>query len=169
MYLVCPPRVGVDGRLLREQFREAGVAALVLVREPTTQDKRWPVVAVGPVTVRAKAPPPKGVAVEAPAEPGGLTGWETPPASWMDTAVEHLGDEAVQTADTCAHAEGRLDYLVSAALAVPESSTLLDALEEAIEAVRAMPEGSSRRSRRAPTRPADDENDASEGGADGED
>lgn len=57
-YLVSPPRVGVDGRTLRELADKHEVPIVVTVREPTTQAGLWPVVAVGPVTLRAKVPPP---------------------------------------------------------------------------------------------------------------
>lgn len=57
-YLVEPPRVGVDGRLLREAADRRGVPAVVVVREPETRDGLWPIVAVGPVTIRTKVKPP---------------------------------------------------------------------------------------------------------------
>lgn len=58
-YLVAPPRVGADGRLLRESADRREVPTIITVREPTTRDGRWPLVALGPVTVRAKVDPPK--------------------------------------------------------------------------------------------------------------
>lgn len=57
-YLITPPRVGVDGRMLREAADEKKTPVVVLVREPTSRDGMWPLVAVGPVTVRTKVPPP---------------------------------------------------------------------------------------------------------------
>lgn len=57
-YLVAPPRVGVDGRLLREAADRRHVPILVIVREPVTRDGLWPIVAVGPVTIRTKFAPP---------------------------------------------------------------------------------------------------------------
>lgn len=57
-YLVEPPRVGMDGALLREALDAAEVPALVLTREPLTRTGLWPVVAHGPVTVRVRVPAP---------------------------------------------------------------------------------------------------------------
>lgn len=58
-YLVAPPRVGADGRMMRESADRREVPAIITVREPTTRDGRWPLVALGPVTVRAKVDPPR--------------------------------------------------------------------------------------------------------------
>lgn len=57
-YLIRPPRVGVDGRALRELADRAEVPVVVVVREPTTRDGLWPVVSIGPVTIRTKVRPP---------------------------------------------------------------------------------------------------------------
>lgn len=57
-YLIAPPRVGVDGRALREALDKKHVPAIVLTREPTSRDGLWPIVAVGPATIRAKVTPP---------------------------------------------------------------------------------------------------------------
>lgn len=57
-YLVQPPRVGLDGRVLRQALDDTEVPGLVVVREPTTRAGLWPLVALGPVTVRVHVPPP---------------------------------------------------------------------------------------------------------------
>ncbi|MBC7772188.1 MAG: hypothetical protein H7210_06825 [Pyrinomonadaceae bacterium] len=57
-YLICPPRVGLDGRLLREEADKKKVPTIIVTREPTTREGLWPIVALGPVTVRLKVPPP---------------------------------------------------------------------------------------------------------------
>lgn len=60
-YLVCPPRVGLDGRLLREEADKRKIPTIIVTREPTTREGLWPIVALGPVTVRLKVPPPVDV------------------------------------------------------------------------------------------------------------
>lgn len=57
-YLIVPPRVGLDGRQLRELADAAEVPVVVVVREPTTRAGLWPIVALGPVTVRTRVEPP---------------------------------------------------------------------------------------------------------------
>ncbi len=57
-YLVAPPRVGIDGRLLREAANKKKIPTIVVVREPESRDGMWPVVSIGPVTIRTKVPPP---------------------------------------------------------------------------------------------------------------
>ena len=50
-YLLKAPRcVGADGRAFREHADAKRVPALVLVHEPETRTKEWPIVAIGPVT-----------------------------------------------------------------------------------------------------------------------
>ncbi|MFN5959081.1 MAG: hypothetical protein ACK462_14220, partial [Planctomyces sp.] len=58
-YFVRPPRVGLDGRLLREMADKTEVPIIVVVREPTTRAGLCPVVALGPVTLRTRIAPPK--------------------------------------------------------------------------------------------------------------
>lgn len=57
-YLVSPPRVGLDGRMLRESADKREVPVIVTVREPESRDGLWPLVALGPVTIRTKVEPP---------------------------------------------------------------------------------------------------------------
>lgn len=57
-YLLEPPRVGMDGALLRQALDAAEIPALVLTREPLTRSGLWPVVAHGPVTIRVRVPAP---------------------------------------------------------------------------------------------------------------
>jgi hypothetical protein len=58
-YLVQPPRVGLDGRTLREALDRAEIPGVVVVREPTTRTGLWPIVALGPCTVRVRLEPPR--------------------------------------------------------------------------------------------------------------
>lgn len=98
-YLVSPPRVGADGRALREMADELGVPILVLVREPTTRDGQWPLVALGPSTVRVKVKAPHVPAPQASTdqnagghEPIPVT---LPSPEWFVEASEALGDGAI--------------------------------------------------------------------------
>jgi hypothetical protein len=61
-YLVAPPRVGIDGRLLREAANKKKVPVIIVVREPESRDGKWPVVSIGPVTIRTKVDPPRPAA-----------------------------------------------------------------------------------------------------------
>ncbi|XHC25540.1 MAG: hypothetical protein ACFHWZ_04155 [Phycisphaerales bacterium] len=57
-YLFEPLLVGADGRDLRERANQQGVPVLVVVREPRTSVGEWPIVMIGPQTVRTKVRPP---------------------------------------------------------------------------------------------------------------
>ena len=57
-YLIAPPRVGLDGRLLRETADKREIPVIITVREPESRDGLWPLVALGPVTIRTKVAPP---------------------------------------------------------------------------------------------------------------
>jgi hypothetical protein len=70
-YFVRPPRVGLDGRLLREIGDKAEVPIVVVVREPTTRTGLCPVVALGPVTLRTRVPPPSEPVAPPVARPAG--------------------------------------------------------------------------------------------------
>ena len=58
MYLISPPRVGADGRLIREEALRREIPVVVVAREPMTLQGLWPVVAIGPVTIRTRISPP---------------------------------------------------------------------------------------------------------------
>lgn len=121
-YLVQPPRVGVDGRALRELATAAGVPAVVIVREPTTRTGLWPVVALGPVTIRARVKPPAG-GKSAKAVP-------KPTPAWVQTAIEALAQAALETVPE-SPAAARVDALVERLGSIPESPTLHEALRDA--------------------------------------
>jgi hypothetical protein len=139
-YLVGPPRVGADGRLLRDMADERGIPAFILVREPPTRDGLWPIVAVGPVTVRAKIEPPDlSPPAPAPAKPAGkrpakasAAGKPQPvPMAWFIHAAEQLGDEAISQVPLTLPAAARVDALVDRLEAVPLHEKLHQRLEEA--------------------------------------
>ena len=128
-YLVQPPRVGVDGRTLRELAAAAGIPALVVVREPTTRAGLWPVVALGPITVRTRVKPP-GAAGKGGTSGGVKKSAGKPTPTWMKGAIEALGEAAVEGAPQ-APASVRVAALLERLGTVPESSILHETLHEA--------------------------------------
>lgn len=133
MYLICPPRVGVEGRLLREEAMAREIPVIVVVREPTTLDGRWPLVAVGPVTVRTKVDPPaRRRPAKAAAEPA-------PTPEWFILANERLGDAAIASVPALAGGPTRVLALADRLAAVPDHEKLHQRFEEAArEAARAV-------------------------------
>lgn len=119
-YLLEPPLVGVDGRELREKALADGVPVFVLVREPLTKLGQWPIVEVGPVTVRTRVAPPKRIDV-----------------AWMMRAGEVLGDSALATVDPLEGPADRVDHLMDLLSAVVDHEKLHQALEEACRAAHA--------------------------------
>jgi hypothetical protein len=157
-YLVAPPRVGVDGRGLRETADRQRVPIVLAVREPTTRDGLWPIVAVGPVTIRAKVKPPtvsasrmsgsrgkggaksagkarpgKGAA-EHPAAAGSPTPALLPPPEWFIYANEQLGDAAIAALDQEEHPVSLVDELLEYLQTHPDHEKLHQRLEEAVRA-----------------------------------
>jgi hypothetical protein len=156
-WLVGPPRVGVDGRALREAADARGVAVVVVVREPTSRDGLWPVVAVGPVTVRAKVEPAELISVEdlrrgaarrgvkkkvskkagAKGGDGGQPVPKVPAPEWFIQTNEALGDAAIASVDPALPAHHRVDLLLERLEALPDHEKLHQALERACrEALR---------------------------------
>lgn len=160
-YLLVPPRVGLDGRLLRDQANAAGVPALVLVREPTTRTGHWPMVALGPVTVRARVTPPGEDDVVMPRKPrtarkparkgatahGGAAVAEPPAAArgeveglapgvkllprWFAWVSEELGDAAIEAVDMARTPDARVEELYLRVQAHPDHEKLHQRLMEA--------------------------------------
>lgn len=136
-YLVEPPLVGADGRELRDRAAAEQVPVLVVVREPVTRLGMWPVVAVGPVTVRARITPPKKLDIP-----------------WMLGAAESLGDSALHAVDPEESAEDRVDHLLELLAAVIDHERLHQALADAC-AEAAASEHSERK--KAPAADSDDD------------
>lgn len=150
-YLVAPPRVGVDGRVLREAADAKRVPIIVVVREPRSRDGMWPIVTVGPVTVRTKVAPPlpppppkpsgrgkkttKNVKHQSPVAPGGnpaVAALDTPPdPKWFLTANEALGDAAITACLLRPTAFSQAESLIDHLAAQPDHEKLHQALEEA--------------------------------------
>ncbi|HMN42655.1 MAG TPA: hypothetical protein PKE29_17580 [Phycisphaerales bacterium] len=141
-YLVTPPRVGADGRMLRDAADEKRAPVFVLVREPPTRDGLWPIVAVGPVTVRAKvgpfvAPPPPAPKASAKGKARGEKGAPAasaagvPSVRWFVAAGEALGDEAIGQVCVTLPAAVRVSALMDRLESVPHHEKLHQRLEEA--------------------------------------
>ncbi len=143
MYMIAPPRVGVDGRMLREAANRREVPVIVLVREPLTRAGLWPVVAVGPVTVRVRLKPPADAAKlvaggtgtrKSGAKKGAKEGYgETTGLTreWVLAACEALGDAAIESIPDGLTAAGRVLALAERLEAVPDHEKLHQRLEEA--------------------------------------
>ncbi|MCW5766493.1 MAG: hypothetical protein KIT68_11025 [Phycisphaeraceae bacterium] len=168
LYLVEPPRVGLDGRMLREQADRQGVPVIVVTREPPTRDGKWPIVSLGPVVVRTRIDPPptktparrktptsrstKSVSPAAPA---------LPPISWFLAAGESLGDQAIADAEEKARSPiALLEELYLRLAAVPDHEKLHQRLADVCR--QAATKGLVRA--KPLQHPGDDELDPDEGG-----
>lgn len=177
MYLVQPPRVGLDGRMLREAADRSEIPIVVVVREPTTRTGLCPVVSLGPVTLRARIEPPiaqeppkpkssakskatkNGKKAEAADSPATTTAagtlppaaaMPTPSVEWMVRASELLGDTAIDEIDPTRPAYARVEELLLCVQALPEHEKLHQALIEACkEAIREEVSPARRRDRLA--------------------
>ncbi len=164
MYLISPPRVGADGRLLREEAVRREIPVVVIAREPLTQQGLWPVVAIGPVTIRTRVRPPThmispedAVKKRSP-KPGKPVGRgqssvassraPTPAkadlpvavtAEWMLAASEALGDAAIAAVPTGLSALARVLALADRLEAVPDHEKLHQRLGEAAREAARIP------------------------------
>lgn len=142
-YLLEPPLVGADGTELGERALAENVPAVVLVREPVTRLGLWPLVAVGPVTVRIRTKPPK-----------------KPDVAWLLAAREEMGDSALSSIDPQSGVEMRVTRLLDALATMWDHEKMHQALREACEeAHRASLEQPKRGRRRAAAPVSEDEDD----------
>lgn len=115
-YLFRPPDcVGADGRSLRDVADEKGVPVAVVVHEPRTQLGEWPVVMIGPCTVRGRVAPV-----------------EEPDKAWFVEALESLGDAAIEDVEPDLPARVRVERLLDRLETVRDHAGLHDALLEAV-------------------------------------
>lgn len=114
--LVQPPLVGADARRLRLAAMAQEVSVAVLCREPLTRMRQCPVVAIGAATVRTKLAPPKV--------------WEKPTMEWFVSAMEELGDAAIQMVDTGVDLDRQIDQVLAYLDAVPDHEKLHQLLSE---------------------------------------
>lgn len=176
-YLVRPPRVGLDGRMLRELADRREVPVIVVVREPRTRAGLWPVVALGPVTIRAQIAPPLPPPPPLPPQPpsAGRRGSKArrgspaaqdarhephapvdddrilPRVEWFLDAAERLGDAALAGLNPARPVLGRVEDLLVRLAAHPDHEKLHQALEAACRDAARLPE----RDRRLPAADAD--------------
>jgi hypothetical protein len=131
-YLFQPPLIAAEARTFRESALRRGVDVFVLTREPMTKDGKWPISAVGALTVRTKVDPPKGVV----SKEGCITRDEmTEPIeiSWFQSAAEALGDAAIASVDPAEPAAHRVLDMIERIDAFNEHEKLHQALERAAE------------------------------------
>lgn len=149
LYLIQPPRVGLDGKLLREAADNAEIPIIIVVREPLTKTGLCPVVALGPVTTRARITPPDLVEAEDKTTKGKkpvkkkpqLAQPGLPSVTWMLAANEALGDASIAEVDPTRPAAARVDELFLRLQGHADHEKLHQALMEACRA--AIREGSS--------------------------
>ncbi len=110
VHLIVPHGVGADARRLRVCAFQTGVPALVVCREPDTMEGLVPIVAIGPVTIRAKVDPP--------ADP------ESPDLAWVLAAQEALGDAAIEKVDPALSGPDRIEAFREALESVPDHEGL---------------------------------------------
>jgi hypothetical protein len=167
-YLVRPPRVGLDGRMLREMIDRREVPAIVVVREPTTRTGLWPVVALGPVTIRAQVNPPEPSKQKKKPRKSNSTAPDEllPDPQWFLTATEQLGDAAINSADPTRGPISRVEDLLLRLQALPDHEKLHQALMAACEEAAKLPE-KERRAR--PSGPLDELDEEAGEAEDGDD
>lgn len=173
MYLIKPPRVGLDGRLLREAADREEVPVLIVVREPTTRAGLCPVVALGPVTVRARVAEyvasdkngslggkvEKGADAKSKKPVKSKTGESgvmekpaenIPDAAWMLAASEALGDASIAEIDPARPVVSRVEELYLRLQGIPDHEKLHQALRATCEeAARLGPAALKRRAEHA--------------------
>ena len=110
-WLIEPPRVAADARDLREMATQAKIAMIAVSREPPTTTGLWPLAAMGPIVVRARIRPPSEI---------------TP--NWFVSAIEALGDSAIEDVDPDSGAIDRVEELYLRLQTIPDSMGLHDAL-----------------------------------------
>ncbi len=113
-YLFAPPLVAADGRELRDKADAEEVPVLIIVREPPTMLGLWPIVMVGPATVRVRIEKPKRIDVP-----------------WMLKAGEALGDAAIAMVDAQEDAAGRVEHLLEFLGTLTDHEKLHQALAQA--------------------------------------
>ncbi len=117
-YLVQPSLVGVDARRFRLIALENEIPIAVVCREPMTELKQWPIVALcGNVVVRTKIGPPDDL--------------DKPDVQWIKDALLELGDWAVESADVSMPIHRLVDELMTRLDAIPEHEALHHALRDA--------------------------------------
>jgi hypothetical protein len=116
-YLFQPPMVGADARRLRLAAFQNEVPVAVICREPLTQLKLCPVVAICTGwSLRTRIKPPKNP--------------EQPDLEWFAGAIEALGECAIESIDHGVEVGRRIDAVLECLDALPEHAGLHDTLIE---------------------------------------
>lgn len=115
-YLIEPILVAADARDLRERANEVQVPVIIVTHEPETRSGDWPLVAIGPTTVRCRVAPVKKVTRE-----------------WLLAASEAIGDEAIESVDPDLSPEDQVDEFYDLLGAVPDHDKLHQALMQACQ------------------------------------
>jgi hypothetical protein len=123
-YLVQPPLVGSDARRLRLAAMMREVPVAVLCREPLTQTRLVPIVAISPgSTLRTKIPAMRDAA--------------NPDVEWFADAMEELGDSSLELLDPTLPVLKRIEILIDDLDALPEHCGIHEALKAACEEAHA--------------------------------
>ena len=128
-YLIQPPMIGADARVLRVTAFKRRIPVSVLAREPLTRKGLWPIVGVGEISVRVQIDPPEPLE----RDDSRITkdGYDGEPSlAWFEGAGEALGDGAIAKLDRSLHPHWQVDELMEALEAVPEHEKLHQALAE---------------------------------------
>lgn len=134
-YLIEPPLIAMDTKILRAMADRQRVPRLMLTREPLTRAGLWPIAGVGigdarPVTLRVYVPPPAEL---------------TP--QWFQQTQEALGDAGIKKLDPQWPADHRVEDLIEYIDAVPGHEKLIQALGAACREAAARPASGSLRRR----------------------
>ena len=119
IYLIQPPGVGADARLIRVSALEQRVPVFALAIEPKTQMGLLPVAVVGPSAVRAQLKPPAKKKFN---------------AAWCLEAIDVLTEAALMQIDTTRPLAKQVDLLMDVLDALPESERLHQALADTAQA-----------------------------------
>ncbi len=123
-YLVQPPLVGSDARRLRLAAMMREIPVVVLCREPLTQTRLVPIVAISPgSTLRTKIPAMRDAA--------------NPDLDWFADAMEELGDTSLELLDPTLPVLKRIEILIDDLDALPEHGGIHEALKAACEEAHA--------------------------------
>jgi len=115
-YIVQPPFVGADARRLRLAALRQEVSVAVVCREPLTQLKLCPLVAIGAITIRTRVQPPKNP--------------KKPTLDWFIGSMEILGDAAIASLDTGLDLDRQIDHVVACLDSIPDHEKLHQLLGE---------------------------------------
>lgn len=136
VYLVRPPIIGVEARIVRDVAQRKKVPIAVLAREPRTAAGMWPLV----LTV-----PERSIRIQVPAP---VADDDSPPtAEWFMASIEALGDAAIKSLNPKDPAQWRVDDLLEFIDALPEHEKLHQRLTQECRVAMLEPEPEEERFR----------------------